>query len=77
MVASVIERAERRFKENQAKGILTDFDTLKDEIEQRDYLDSHREVSPLKQAEDAVRIDTTGKTIEEVVALIKEVIGGK
>ena len=77
LVASVVERAERRFKENQAKGILTDFDTLKDEIEQRDYLDSHREVSPLKQAEDAVRIDTTGKTIEEVVALIKEVIGGK
>jgi cytidylate kinase len=73
-VASVTERAERRFKENQSKGIDTDFETLKQEIEQRDYLDSHREVSPLKQAEDAVRIDTTGLSIEEVVVAIKEVI---
>jgi len=74
LVASVIERAERRFKENQSKGITTDFDTLKKEIEQRDYLDSTREVSPLKQAEDAVRIDTTGLTIDEVVAAIKAVV---
>jgi cytidylate kinase len=74
LVASVTERAERRFKENQSKGIDTDFETLKQEIEQRDYLDSHREVSPLKQAEDAVRIDTTGLSIEEVVVAIKEVI---
>ncbi|EOT28181.1 (d)CMP kinase [Enterococcus saccharolyticus] len=74
LVASVIERAERRFKENQSKGIATDFDTLKKEIEQRDYLDSNREVSPLKQAEDAVRIDTTGLSIEEVVAAIKAVV---
>lgn len=77
LVASVIERAERRFKENQEKGIETDFDTLKAEIEQRDYLDSHREVSPLKQAEDAVRIDTTGKSITEVVARITEVVQEK
>jgi cytidylate kinase len=74
LVASVTERAERRFKENQSKGIDSDFETLKQEIEQRDYLDSHREVSPLKQAEDAVRIDTTGLSIEEVVVAIKEVI---
>ena len=74
LVASVIERAERRFKENQSKGIATDFETLKKEIEQRDYLDSNREVSPLKQAEDAVRIDTTGLSIEEVVAAIKAVV---
>ncbi len=74
LVASVVERAERRFKENQAKGIATDFDTLKKEIEQRDYLDSNRKTSPLKQAADAVRIDTTGLSIEEVVTAIKEVI---
>ncbi|KAF1301084.1 (d)CMP kinase [Enterococcus saccharolyticus] len=72
LVASVVERAERRFKENQAKGIATDFETLKKEIEQRDYLDSHRETSPLKQAEDATLIDTTGLTIEEVVQAIKD-----
>ncbi|MCA5012860.1 MULTISPECIES: (d)CMP kinase [unclassified Enterococcus] len=74
LVASVSERAERRYKENQEKGITTDFETLKKEIEQRDHLDSTRAVSPLKQAEDAVKIDTTGLTIEEVVAAIEQVI---
>ncbi|MEI5992585.1 (d)CMP kinase [Candidatus Enterococcus mansonii] len=74
LVASVEERAERRYKENQEKGITTDFDTLKKEIEQRDYLDSTREVSPLKQALDAVKIDTTGMNIEEVVKAIEDVI---
>ncbi len=75
--ASVEERAERRFKENQEKGIETDFETLKAEIERRDYLDSTREVSPLVQASDAVKIDTTGLTIEEVVAAIQNVIKQK
>ncbi|MBO0423030.1 (d)CMP kinase [Enterococcus plantarum] len=74
LVASVEERAERRYKENQEKGIKTDFTTLKKEIEHRDYLDSTREVSPLKQAKDAVKIDTTGMNIEEVVKAIEEVI---
>ncbi|MFD2305575.1 (d)CMP kinase [Enterococcus termitis] len=74
LVASVSERAERRFKENQEKGITTDFDTLKQEIEHRDYLDSTRTVSPLKQADDAVKIDTTGLNIEEVVEAIEQVI---
>ncbi|MTD38947.1 (d)CMP kinase [Erwinia sp. CPCC 100877] len=77
LVASVEERAQRRFKENQEKGISTDFDTLKKEIEQRDYLDSTREVSPLKQATDAVKIDTSGMTIEAVVQAIEEVITTK
>ncbi len=71
LVASVDERAERRYKENIAKGIETDLETLKDEIAARDYKDSHRETSPLKQAEDAVYLDTTGLTIEEVVDKIK------
>lgn len=77
LVASVVERAERRYKENQQKGITTDFETLKEEIKHRDYLDSTREVSPLKQAEDAVKIDTTGMSIEEVVNAIEEVISKK
>lgn len=77
LVASVVERAERRYKENQQKGITTDFETLKEEIEHRDYLDSTRAVSPLKQAEDAVKIDTTGMSIEEVVNAIEEVISKK
>lgn len=77
LVASVVERAERRYKENQQKGITTDFETLKEEIEHRDYLDSTRAVSPLKQAADAVKIDTTGMSIKEVVNAIEEVISKK
>ena len=77
LVASVLERAERRFKENQAAGIATDFETLKKEIEQRDYLDSPREVSPLKQAKDAFLVDTTGLSIAEVVKRIEEIVEHK
>ena len=72
LVASVDERAKRRYKENMAKGIETDLEKLKEEIAARDYKDSHRETSPLKQAEDAIYFDTTGLTIEEVVDNIKE-----
>lgn len=74
LVASVKERAERRYKENKSKGIETDFDTLKNEIEHRDYLDSHREISPLTQADDAILFDTTGKDIPQVVAEVKALI---
>lgn len=71
LVASVDERAERRYKENLSKGIETDLETLKEEIAARDYKDSHRETSPLKQAENAIYLDTTGLTILEVVDKIK------
>lgn len=71
LVASVDERAERRYKENLSKGIETDLETLKEEIAARDYKDSHRETSPLKQAEDAIYLDTTGLSIIEVVERIK------
>ena len=71
LVASVDERAERRYKENLSKGIETDLETLKEEIAARDHKDSHRETSPLKQAEDAIYLDTTGLTILEVVEKIK------
>ena len=71
LVASVDERAERRYKENLSKGIETDLETLKEEIAARDYKDSHRETSPLKQAEDAIYLDTTGLSILEVVENIK------
>ena len=71
LVASVDERAERRYKENLSKGIETDLETLKEEIAARDYKDSHRATSPLKQAEDAIYLDTTGLTILEVVEKIK------
>lgn len=72
LIASVEERAERRFKENQEKGIETDFETLKEEIAARDYKDSHRKVSPLKAADDAITFDTTGISIKGVVKFIEE-----
>lgn len=71
LVASVDERAERRYKENLSKGIPTDLELLKKEIAERDLKDSTREVSPLKQADDAILLDSTGKTIADVVAFIE------
>ena len=72
LVASVEERAERRYKENLSKGIPADLEKLKEEIAERDYKDSHREVSPLRPADDAIHFDTTGIGISEVVAFIEE-----
>ncbi|HEM4414209.1 TPA: (d)CMP kinase [Streptococcus suis] len=72
LIASVEERAMRRFKENTERGIETDLETLKEEIAARDYKDSHREVSPLKAADDAITFDTTGVSIEGVVQFISE-----
>ena len=77
LVASVHERAVRRFKENQTKGIDTPLDVLEKEIEERDYKDSHREISPFTQAEDAVLVDTTSLTIDQVVDQILEIISQK
>lgn len=67
----------RRFKENQTKGIDTPLDVLEKEIEERDYKDSHREISPLTQAKDAVLVDTTSLTIDQVVDKILEIIAQK
>lgn len=77
LVASVMERAERRHKENKGKGIFSDLEQLKKDIAERDYKDSTRDTSPLKQAEDAVRIDTTKLSIEQVVEKIKSLISTK
>ena len=72
LVASVDERAERRYKENLQKNIPTDLEELKVEIAERDRKDSTRAVSPLKQAEDAILLDSTGKTIDQVAGFIEE-----
>lgn len=72
LIASVEERALRRFKENTERGIETDLDILKEEIAARDYKDSNRAVSPLKAADDAITFDTTGVSIDGVVAFISE-----
>ncbi|MGT2957498.1 cytidylate kinase [Streptococcus bovimastitidis] len=72
LIASVDERAQRRYKENIEKGISSDLETLKEEIAARDFKDSNRKVSPLKAAEDAIIFDTTGIDIPGVVAFIQE-----
>ena len=74
MIASVEERAERRYKENIAKGFEADLAQLKEEIRLRDKLDSEREASPLVKAEDAVEIDTTALSIEGVVEKILDAV---
>ncbi len=70
LTADVDVRTDRRLKELKLKGIEVDFDTLKQEVIARDYQDSHRDFAPLKQAEDAIVIDTSNLSIEQV----KEVI---
>ncbi len=77
LVASVEERAERRYLEHKEKGIVSDFERLKQEIQDRDEYDSNREISPLKQAKDAIRLDTTSLSIPEVVEKCKEIIDKK
>ncbi|TGY53355.1 (d)CMP kinase [Ligilactobacillus murinus] len=74
LVASVHERALRRFKENQAKGIDTPLAKLETEIEARDYKDSHREVSPLIKADDAILLDTTSLDIAQVTDEIMKIV---
>lgn len=74
MTATPEERATRRYNELIEKGQSVDYDTLLQDIIQRDYNDSHRAVAPLKQADDADFVDTTSMSIEDVVAHIKEVV---
>ena len=74
LVASVEARARRRFDENRSKGILTPLKILTEEIEARDYKDSHRASSPLLKAYDAILLDTTELSIEEVVEAIHKII---
>ena len=70
LVADAKERAERRFTELQEKGENISLDNIYENILKRDRLDSTRENSPLKKANDAIEVDTTGKNIEEVKNII-------
>ena len=73
LTASVDVRAKRRYDELAAKGQPADYDTIFREIQDRDYRDMHRDIAPLKQAEDAVLVDTSDMTIEEVADRILEI----
>jgi cytidylate kinase len=71
ITASLEERAMRRCAEIEATDRLVDFQDIKDQIQKRDYTDSTREDSPLIQAQDAILIDTSGKSIEDVLQEVK------
>ncbi len=73
LTASSKTRATRRYEELTAKGESCDLEEIEKDIIERDYRDMHRETSPLKQAEDAVLVDSSDLTIDEVVAAIREI----
>ncbi len=72
LTASVDVRANRRYKELVEKGVECDLEAIKTDIADRDYRDMHREISPLKQADDAILVDSSDMTIDEVAERILE-----
>ncbi|WP_026832693.1 (d)CMP kinase [Exiguobacterium undae] len=76
LTASVEERARRRHRENIARGMDSDLPSLQADIALRDKRDSERTVSPLKQAEDAIYLDTTEMNIDQVVTRLTELVEG-
>ena len=81
LTASVHERALRRYRELTEKGMKVELSEIEEDIKTRDYNDSHREIAPLKPAEDSVLADTTGNNLEEsaqmVVKIIKDKLGAE
>lgn len=77
LTASPEERAKRRFKEWQSEENKQEYEKVLSEIKKRDEIDSTRKESPLMQAKDAVLLDTTGLTLEQVADKIGEMIAGK
>ena len=77
LTASVEVRAVRRYKELLEKGMEADLKEIEKDIEDRDYRDMHREHSPLKQAEDAVLLDTSSMTLDQVVEEILKIVREK
>ena len=65
VTASAEVRAQRRFDELKAKGMPADYDDILKNVQERDYIDSHREVSPLRKADDAILLDNSNMTIDE------------
>lgn len=77
MVADPMIRAERRSAEMRAKGEDVNIEDVLRNLQERDYIDSHREVSPLTQAEDAIVLDNSHMTIRDQVVWLKEIISEK
>ena len=74
LTASVEQRALRRWKELQEKGDPTPLETVKEQIEQRDWADTHREIAPLRKAEDAVELDTSYLNLEESIEALYNIV---
>ena len=74
LTASAEDRARRRLEQNKEKGIIDDYDKILEEIKRRDYQDSHRAISPLKASDDATIIDSSDKSIDEVVNMILDLV---
>ena len=78
-IASVETRAKRRYDENMEKGIPCTLEEIEEDVRKRDYIDSHRDFAPLRCADDAITLDTSYMSIEEVknevIRLIKEKTG--
>lgn len=74
MVADANVRAMRRLKEMKASGSDADFDTVLENLKTRDYIDSHRETSPLRQAEDAIVLDNTDMTLEDQMVWLRDIV---
>lgn len=74
LTASAEARADRRFKELLEKGVDTDYQTVLEDIRRRDYQDSHRATAPLRQAEDAVLLDTSELDLEQSFQAMKKLI---
>ena len=77
LTASPEVRAKRRTAELEAKGQTANYEKVLKESQQRDYQDSHRAIAPLKQAKDAVKVDTSELDIDGVVAAIRKIVEGK
>lgn len=74
LTATPEERAQRRFLELTEKGQKVEYENLLDEVRQRDYNDSHRAIAPLKKADDALLVDTTGNEMQESIDQILKII---
>lgn len=72
VTASAEVRAQRRYDELQQKGMPADYDEILKNVQERDYIDSHREVSPLRQADDAILLDNSNMTIPEQQEWLKQ-----
>ncbi|MBE6884470.1 MAG: (d)CMP kinase [Ruminococcaceae bacterium] len=74
LTAAAEDRAKRRYLEQKEKGFDVDYDSILSDINKRDYNDSHRAVSPLTRAADAILVDTTGNELEQSVSLLYNLI---